>query len=99
MFCQEGILKNVAKFTGKHLCQSLFFNAVAGLRPATLLKKGLWRSCFPVNFAKFLRAPFLTEHLWWLLLNLYFIFLMLCKTYIRRYFFFFFKIKVTTNLD
>ena len=24
--------------------------------------------CFPVNFAKFLRTPFLTEHLRWLLL-------------------------------
>ena len=24
-------LKNFAKFTGKHLCQSLFFNKVAGL--------------------------------------------------------------------
>ena len=31
----------------------LFFNKVAGLRPATLLKKRLWHSCFPVNFAKF----------------------------------------------
>ena len=28
------VLKNFAKFTGKHLCQSLFFNKVAGLRPA-----------------------------------------------------------------
>ena len=28
------------------------------LRPATLLKKCLWHRCFPVNFAKFLRAPF-----------------------------------------
>ena len=28
------------------------------LRPATLLKKRLWRRCFPVNFAKFLRTPF-----------------------------------------
>ena len=27
-------------------------------RPATLLKKGLWHRCFPVNFAKFLRALF-----------------------------------------
>ena len=45
-----------------------FFNKVAGLRPATLLKKRLWHRCFPVNFAKFLRTPFLTEHLWWLLL-------------------------------
>ena len=24
---------------------------------------------FPVNFAKFLRAPFFIEHLWWLLLK------------------------------
>ena len=28
----------------------------------------LWHRCFPVNFAKFLRATFFTEHLWWLLL-------------------------------
>ena len=27
------------------------------------LKKRLWRRCFPVNVAKFLRAPFLQEHL------------------------------------
>ena len=32
--------KNSAKFTGKHLCQSLFFN----------------NRCFPVNFAKVLRT-------------------------------------------
>ena len=25
--------------------------------------------CFPVNFAKFRRTPFFTEHLRWLLLN------------------------------
>ena len=31
---------------------------------------GLWHSCFPMNFAKFLRTSFLTEHLRWLLLNL-----------------------------
>ena len=51
---KKGVLRNFAKFTGKHLCQSLFFNKVAGLRPATLLKKRLWHRCFPVNFAKFL---------------------------------------------
>ena len=39
--------------------------------PATLLKKRLWHRCFPVNFAKFLRTPFFTEHLWWLLLLVY----------------------------
>ena len=26
-------LRDFVKFTGKHLCQSLFFNKVAGLRP------------------------------------------------------------------
>ena len=29
---KKGVLRNFAKFTGKHLCQSLFFNKVAGLR-------------------------------------------------------------------
>ena len=54
----KGVLKNFAKFTGKHLCQSLFFNKNAGLRPAALLKKRLLHRCVPVNFAKFLRIPF-----------------------------------------
>ena len=40
-----------------------------GLRPTTLLKKRFWHKCFPVNFVKFLRTPFSTEHLWWLLLE------------------------------
>ena len=31
VFCKKGVLRNVTKFTGKHLCQSLFFNKVAGL--------------------------------------------------------------------
>ena len=36
---KTGVLKDFVKFTGKHLCQSLFFNKVAGLRAATLFKK------------------------------------------------------------
>ena len=66
---RKGVLRNYAKFTGKHLCQSLFSNKVAGLRLATLLKKRLWHRCFPVNFLKFLRTTFFIEHLCWLLLN------------------------------
>ena len=58
MFCKKGVLINFAKFLGKHRCERLFFNKVAGLRPATVSKKGLWHRCFPVNFAKFLRTPF-----------------------------------------
>ena len=30
VFCEKGVLRNFAKFTGKRLCQSLFFNKVAG---------------------------------------------------------------------
>ena len=64
VFCKKGVHRNFSKFTGKHLCQSLFFNKVD-----SLLKKRLWHRCFPVNFAKFLRTPFLKEHLSWLLLK------------------------------
>ena len=39
VFCKKGILRNFAKFTGEHPCQRLFFSKVAGLSPATLLKK------------------------------------------------------------
>ena len=56
---KKGLLKNFAEFTGKYLSQSLFFNKVAGLRPATLLKKRLWHKCFPMNIAKILRTPIL----------------------------------------
>ena len=32
---KKGVLKNFAKSTGIHLCQSLFLNKVAGLSPAS----------------------------------------------------------------
>ena len=57
------LLKDFEKFTGKHLCQSLFL----GLQ--IYVKKRDWYRCFTVNFAKFLRTPFFIEHLWWLLLK------------------------------
>ena len=71
VFCRKGVLRNFAKFTGKHLCQSLFFNKVTGLRPeaCNFIKKETLVQVFPVEFAKFLRTPFLTEHLRWLLLQ------------------------------
>ena len=59
LYCKKRVLRNFAKFTGKHLCKSIFFNTVAVLKPATLFKKRLWHRCFPVNFTKFLRTPFL----------------------------------------
>ena len=60
MFYKKGVLRNFTKFTGKHLCQSLFFNKVAGLR----------HRCFLVNFVKFLRAPFLQNPSGRLVLNI-----------------------------
>ena len=68
---KKGVLRNVSKLTGKHLCQSLFCNKVAGLRPATLLKKRLWHRCLPVNFEKFLRKTFLQNTFGQLLLILH----------------------------
>ena len=58
LFCKKDFLQNFVKFAGKHLCQYLFFNKVADLRAATLLKKRLGHLCFPVNFAKFLKTTF-----------------------------------------
>ena len=67
---QKGVLRHFAKFTIKHLCQILIYNKVADLRPATLLKKKLWYRCFPVNFIKLLRTPFLQNTSGWLLLEI-----------------------------
>ena len=47
-----------------------FFNKVADLRSATLIEKRLWYGCFPVNFAKFQRTPFLQNTSGQLLLDL-----------------------------
>ena len=47
---KKGVIRN---FTGKYMCQSLFVDKVAGLRPRALLQR-----YFPVNLSKFLRTPF-----------------------------------------
>ena len=49
---RKGILKNFAKFTGKHLCQSLFFNKVTLAR------------AFSCEFCEISENTFSTEHLW-----------------------------------
>ena len=61
VFRKKGVLRNFAKITGKHLCQSFVFNKFAGFR--------IRHGCFPVNFAKFLRTLFLTKYFTWLLLK------------------------------
>ena len=51
---RKGVLRNFAKFTGGHLCQNLFL-----IKRRPLLTRRIWHRYFPVNFAKFLRTPFL----------------------------------------
>ena len=56
------VFLEVSRNSQENTCPESLFNKVnnnKGLRPATLLKKRLFHRCFPVNFAKFLRTPFL----------------------------------------
>ena len=41
-------------------------NKVAGLKACNVIKKRLQRRCFSVYFTKYLKTPFLMEHLRWL---------------------------------
>ena len=54
-----GVLNNLAIFTGKNLCWSLFLIKFQDWRPTFLFKKRLEGRCFSVNIATFLRAAFL----------------------------------------
>ena len=54
VFCKKSVLRNFAKFTGKHLCQSL-----TCAEACNFIKKRLWHWRFPLNFVKFLRIPLL----------------------------------------
>ena len=47
LYCEKGVLKNFAKFTRKHLCQSLFFNKAA-------VKRVSGTDAFSVNSGKYL---------------------------------------------
>ena len=55
----KGILRNLPKFLGKHLRQSLFINKVAGLR-----KKDTLTRVFSCEFYEIFKNTFFTEHLW-----------------------------------
>ena len=59
VFCKKGVLRNFAKFIGKHLYQSLFFNKVAGLRSVTLLKKETLVQVFSCEFCEIAKNTFL----------------------------------------
>ena len=60
IFYKTSVLKNLAKFTGKHVCWKFFFNKVAGLQP---IKKEIPAQVFSCEFLwiywehVFYRAP------------------------------------------
>ena len=54
VFCKKEVLRNFAKFTGKHKKE----------------QKETLAHWFPVNFVKFIRTLFLTDYLQWLLLRM-----------------------------
>ena len=58
------VLKNFSKVTGKHMCQSHFFNKVTGLKSATSLKKRALAQVFSCEFCEIFKNTFFTEHLW-----------------------------------
>ena len=62
VFCKKDVLKNFAKSTGKHLCQSLFFKKVAGL--SNFIKKETLAQVFSCKFCENFKNIFCTEHLW-----------------------------------
>ena len=61
VFCEKGVLRNVTKFTWKHLCWSFFFNKVPGLRPENLLKRESNTGVFWWILRNFLRKLFLQK--------------------------------------
>ena len=71
MLCKRDVLEYFAKFTGKHLCQSLSFNKVAGLMQVVGLRS--LAQVFSCEFCEILITSFFTEHIQWL------------RLYIRRF--------------
>ena len=55
--CEKGVLRNFAKFTGKYLCQSLFFNNVAGVA-CNFIKKETLAQMFSCEFCEISKNNF-----------------------------------------
>ena len=57
LFCKKGVLKNLAKFTGKHLRQSLSFNKVA-CAAYNFIKKETLAQVFSCEFCEIFKNIF-----------------------------------------
>ena len=60
---RKGFLRNFAEFTGKHLCQCLYFNKVAGLA-CNLVKIETLAQVFSCEFSKVSKYSFFIEYVW-----------------------------------
>ena len=69
MYFRIGPLENSAKVHWKTPVLESLLNKYAGLKAFNVIKSRLQYRRFPVNFAKFLRTPFFTEHIRQLLLE------------------------------
>ena len=62
VFCKKGVRKNFAKFTGKHLSRSLFFNKELQARGVQLYLKMTLQHVFSFEFSEVFKITFFTEH-------------------------------------
>ena len=59
VFSKKGGLDNFAKMHRKITVLESLFNKFTAMEVCNFFKKTLQHKCFPLNFAKFLRTPFL----------------------------------------
>ena len=60
---RKGVPRNFRKFTGKHLCQSLYFSKVAGL-VCNFINIETLAQVFSCEFSKISKNIFFTEYVW-----------------------------------
>ena len=60
---KKGVLGNFAKFTGKHLCQGLFFDKVA-VQACNFIEKETLAQVLSCEFCEISQNTFFTKHPW-----------------------------------
>ena len=70
MLLKIGAPKNFENLTGKTPALGSLFKKVAGSEVCNFIKNRLQHRCFSVKFENFLRAPFFTKHLRWLVFKI-----------------------------
>ena len=63
MFCKKGFLLEISQNSQENTCAWVSFLIKLQASTCNFIKKRLWHRCFPVNCARFLRTPFLREHI------------------------------------